>query len=652
MTIVGGEAIEGETRIKGWWRGFRRLFVRTDLLVIGHSSLVISFMVGMTQGVLKRLWLVVWHLLPANPILVRVVSGASQRVRHLWLRAGYLGILLFVVIFSMLLSMSGQATSLTELAKSASQTFKWASIAQLLLMCFLAPIFTASAITQERDAQTFNILLTTPLSSAQIVLGSLMSRLYFVILLLLSGLPIFLMTMVYGGVTAPQIVESFLLCASTAFITGALAIFVAMVGVGTRRTIFSFYLVIALYLLAVYMMGRWPRTWVEASPANLDGVRMSWLTPLHPFLALEVALNQVYAPPLGRLGGSSGMASYALAYPSAAYVLWTSLTALVLVIGSMFFVRRSSRTDETAWMRRFLDKLRRRPSGERTREPRSVWANPVAWREASARAASGAMIRWTIIIGGVISSAVIFVVYLQGGFLPGEAPQWLSALTAVQVGVALLIATNTAATSMTKEKESKTIELLLTTPLTPKYILWGKLRGLVSFAAPLLIGPVVVLLVFAVTAYLRDEAVPVVWPETGFELAGLLVVYTALACVIGLRFSLTARTNVSAVMSSVGVVLLLGATASMLGLALIDASGGEFGAFLAPFTPLTAIEFLIHPAELYDTPVLYAAAAGSMRMSGLFGSVVALGIYAFIVWRWYIGLVNDFDRTMRKQSGA
>ena len=99
-------------------------------------------------------------------------------------------------------------------------------------MCFLAPIFTASAITQERDAQTYNILLSTPLTSGQIVLGSLMSRLYFVIMLLLAGLPIFFMTMVYGGVTSRQIFESTALAAATAILTGALAIFIAT---GRRR---------------------------------------------------------------------------------------------------------------------------------------------------------------------------------------------------------------------------------------------------------------------------------------------------------------------------------------------------------------------------------------------------------------------------------
>ena len=603
----------------------------------------------MPSSAIARLTASLWRLLPANPILVRVVHGGSRRPRHLWLRVGYLGSLLFVVLGSLV--MTWQSGSLAELAKGASQTFKWASTVQLMLMCFLAPVFTASAITQERDAQTFNILLSTPLSSAQIVLGSLMSRLFFVIMLLLSGLPIFLMTMVYGGVTTRQIVESFALCASTAILTGALAIFVAMIGVGTRRTIFSFYLLIALYLLAVYLLGRWNQTWVEAAPANIGGLKMSWLTPLHPFLALDVALNRVQAPSPGQLTGYGTIGRHALASPSATYVLWTTALAVLLIVLSMFFVRRGAKIGETTFVGAFLDRFRRHPQGERTRPPRSVWANPVAWREATARASSGALVRWAIIVGGLVGSLIILVDYLGGGLTAGEVPVWLAGLTAVQVAVALLIATNTAATSMTKEKESKTMDLLLTTPLTSKYILWGKLRGLVSFAAPLLAGPVLMLLLFALIGLSRKETPPVVWIETPVELGALLVVYTALACVIGLRFSLTSKTNVSAVMSSVGLVIVLGGLASMIGLAMVDASRGEFGAFLAPFTPFTAIKFLINPAALFSNPKEFAAGASAVRVAALLGCLIAILSYAFVVWRWYVGLVRDFDMTMRKQAG-
>lgn len=604
----------------------------------------------MPKSIASKLALAVWHLLPANPILVRVVSGASRRVRHLWLRTIYLAALVAVVFFSLLTSLPGQAASLTDLAKNASVTFKYASTVQLLLMCFLAPVFTASAITQERDAKTFNILLSTPLSSAQIVLGSLMSRLYFVIMLLLSGLPVFLITMVYGGVTARQVLESFALCAATAFITGALAIFVAMVGVGTRRTIFSFYLVIALYLLAGYLLAQWPKTWVDAAPANIMGQQMSWLAPLHPFLALEVALNEFRAPAEGLLTGRGALARYALAHPSGVYVTWTLLTSLILVGSSIFFVRRGGKVGEASWLGNLTARFRR-AAADQTRNPRAVWANPVAWREATARAASGALIRWTIILAGLIAFAVVYFDYLGGTMPAAQAPMWLAAITAIQVALAMLIAANTAATSMTKEKESKTIEILLTTPLTPKYILWGKLRGLVSFATPLLAGPIVALVVFAATGLARGESPPVVWFEVALELAALLVVYTALVCVIGLRFSLNSRTNMVAVMSSIGTIIILFGAASAVGFAMVKNSGGEFGAFFAPFTPFTAMQYLVSPASLFATSAEFTAGASAARSTAFIGSLVAVAVYAFVIWRWYTGLVTDFDRTMRKQTG-
>ncbi|MDO8630290.1 MAG: ABC transporter permease subunit, partial [Phycisphaerales bacterium] len=341
------------------------------------------------NALLAKLWLWVWHLLPANPILVRVVHGASRRRRHLWLRFAYLGIITAVVLWLQLASATEKNASLTELAKGASQTFQYAATTQLLLMCFLAPVFTASAITQERDAQTYNILLSTPLTSGQIVLGSLMSRLYFVIMLLLAGLPIFFMTMVYGGVTSRQIFESTALAAATAILTGALAIFIAMVGVGTRRTIFSFYLMIALYLLALFLFSRLDRTWIAASTPNITGARMSWLTPLHPFLALEVALNRVNAPSYAALPEYGRLARYALAYPSTVFVIWTTSLSLVLVVWSMYFVRSGIKTGEPTFFSSLFQKFRRSPAGQRTRTPRTVWSNPVAWREARTRASGG-----------------------------------------------------------------------------------------------------------------------------------------------------------------------------------------------------------------------------------------------------------------------
>jgi len=604
--------------------------------------------------VFAKLGLWMWRMIPANPILTRVVHGASRRSRHAWLRFAYLAILLLVVLFSLTPSMGGATTSLTDLAKGASRTFTWAATAQLALISFLAPIFTASAITQERDAQTFNILLSTPLTSAQIVFGSLMSRLYFLVMLLVAGLPIFFVTMVYGGVTSRQILESFAISSATAVLTGALAIFVAMTAVGTRRTIFSFYLLIGFYLLSVYLAANlWSGTWVAESPPNLLGQQMSWLTPLHPFLALDVALNRVYVPPANRLAGSSGVVRFALTHPSAAYVIWTTAAALILTLLSIFYVRRGAKTGEPTIFTALADKLPfAKRSDVKTRPPRTVWSNPVAWREAKTRAATSGLVRWVTAIAGFVILLFLFGYHLAGNLQATTVRTFVAVVTIVQFAVALIIATNTAATSMTKEKEAKTMDLLLTTPVTSKYILWGKLRGLVSFAAPLLAGPIMILLLFGVYGMISANRPPAIWIETGVELAAVMVIFTALACVLGLKVSMTSRKNVTAVMYSIGILIVACGAASLAGFGLIRQAGGEMGALMAPFTPFTAIYYLIDPSSLFSSTKTFAGGAAAARTAAFVGSAISISLFAFIAWRAYTGLVRDFDMTMRKQSGG
>src|SRR4029078_11151490 len=89
-----------------------------------------------------------------------------------------------------------------------------------------------------------------------IVLGSLMSRLFFVIALLISGIPVFSVTQIFGGVAINAIVLSFAIAAATAFVTASIAMAIATFKVGTRRTIFSFYLFIVLSLVGGFLLDR------------------------------------------------------------------------------------------------------------------------------------------------------------------------------------------------------------------------------------------------------------------------------------------------------------------------------------------------------------------------------------------------------------
>src|SRR5437764_2411230 len=242
-----------------------------------------------------------WRLIPANPILLRVVQAGGKRKRDLLIRCAYLGILLFLVIFLLLQSAGNLASaSLSDLSKQSSEIFYYMSYAQLALVALLAPIFTAGAITQEKDSQTYDILLATPLTNGQIVLGSLLSRLFFVVALLVSGIPIFSITQIFGGVAIKSIALSFALAAATAFITGALAMAIATFKVGTRRTIFSFYLFIVLYMAGGMVLDQFSYFHVSGhfDPQRGTTSHISWFTGLNPFLALRVLFNDPsYGPP-------------------------------------------------------------------------------------------------------------------------------------------------------------------------------------------------------------------------------------------------------------------------------------------------------------------------------------------------------------------
>ena len=598
------------------------------------------------------LWL--WRLLPGNPILVRVVCGKSRRTRHLWLRFGYLGVLLFVVMIALMTSGGSAGRSLSDLARGASWTFMLASIAQLALMCVLAPVFAADAITQERDAQTYNILLTTPLSNAQIVFGSLLSRMFFVIALLLSGLPIFLITMVYGGVTTSQVVESFAIAGATAMLTGSLAITVSMIRVGTRRTIFSFYLMIAVYLLAVYAMGSWSATWIPEAPANVSVARrLSWLAAFHPFLSLEVALNRVQAPDVGLVAKYGSLTKYFLAYPERLYVTCSVTLSLVLVLLSMIFVRRGSRQGERGVWSAIRSRVLGRMAGERHRAARQVWRNPVAWREAATRASAlgRGPLTYLLILSGLLAAVVLLVYYHAGALAATQVREWLHVIVMIEFAMILVIAANTAATALTKEREANTMDLLLCTPLTSRYIVWGKLRGLVSFAVPLICLPVASVLLFAVHDMLRGAPDPAAYVEAGLELGVLLVIFTAFACMLGMDRSLKTKKTVQAVMMSVGLLVGICLAAHLIWGKIID-EAGAFGAMLGPFTPSTAVRTLVNPTSLFNGDAKELAThVAEVRMMGLTGSVFAAAVVAAIVAGMYKGMVRNFDMIVRKQSG-
>jgi ABC-type transport system involved in multi-copper enzyme maturation permease subunit len=678
-----------------------------------------------------------WRLIPANPILLRVVEAAGRRRRDLFIRCGYLGLLIFLVIFSLVTSGLGNAT-LADLAKTSASIFQSMSYLQLGLVALLAPIFTAGAITQEKDSQTYDILLATPLSNGQIVLGSLLSRIFFVIALLISGIPIFSITQIFGGVAIEKIVLSFAISAATAFVTGALAMAIATFKVGTRRTIFSFYMFVVLYLVGLFLLDKLPFFQVYGRQVNPQTPsNISWFTGIHPFLALRVVLaDPSYVPPeFGSLPANLQRwpIGWYLSSPASFYVSFMFALSAVLIFPAIVMVRKlaQSTTSLQTW---FLKKIRV-SQGETRRKPRYVWANPIAWREAKtkASAARASVMRYGFMAAGLIGALVLVILFSQqqvvgkyispGGYdstrqlltiiegdkaetytvspatlvtFNGEestldaignsryavrnvgtqgrqltaidladiqrkvsitsARNFLLGAIIVEFAVILLIVTNAAASTVTREKEDGSLDLLLTTPITSRYYIWGKLRGLVSYVLPLVAVPVasvVLFIMYDLVRYTSDRTIRwIVFPEAIIIMPGMLIMVAAFASILGMHMSLRCRTTVRAVMSSVGIVIGMCGGLGWCGSQFLSyRGGGFFNLIVGSFSPFTVLTVLIDPVKFGGD----AFGPGSTGVNGarvivLVFSWIATGVYALIVWSMYKSMVKNFDMTIRRQS--
>ena len=617
-----------------------------------------------------------WRLLPANPILLRVVESAGRRRRDLIIRCVYLGLLIVLVLFA--LAQGNVGGSLSDLAKESQGVFQNLSYLQLALVALLAPIFTAGAITQEKDSQTYDILLSTPLTNGQIVLGSLLSRLFFVVALLISGIPIFSITQIFGGVAIGSIVVSFLIAAATAFVTGALAMAIATFKVGTRRTIFSFYLFIVIYLVGGFLLDRLnlfhPVLGYETDTLghvakDLSGrpypiyARTSWLTGLHPFLALRtIFFDKDYLPPeVGTLppGLQAWPWGWYLSSPASFYVTFMFGLSLLLVLPSIVLLRRVAQSHLTlqTWV---LAKLHL-SKGDRSRKPRTVWNNPIAWREArtKASAARASVLRYGFIAAGLVGAIFLLVRFSQTDepalaidhtsfdsmnnvltvYTPTAAVRYpvtsdtqvtikrdgtdhsgslddLRGRYAVEVttninnvlqsialspiprriaeqdvrnyllgaillefAVVLLIVTNAAASTVTREKEDGSLDLLLTTPITSRYYIWGKLSGLIGFVVPLVAVPVISVACFIAYDLFRVSLSNgterwIVFPEAVLIVPLMLIIVAAFSAILGMWMSLRCRTTVMAVMSSVAIVGSLCGVLGWCGYGLLQSGAG------------------------------------------------------------------------------
>jgi ABC-2 type transport system permease protein len=224
--------------------------------------------------------------LAANPIIVKELRSRMRGPRAFVILTGVL-LLLGLISFGLYrIVLSTAAYGGLPLSPQIGQAlFGGLALLELIMICFVTPALTAGAISGEREMQTYEMLLATPLNPASILRGKLISALSYVFLLIFAAVPMSSLVFTFGGVSPRDMIKALIVLIVVAVTLGVLGIFMsAWLRHSGRATVLTYLLVLALligpylvYILTGVLRNAQPPTWILIP--NPVGALFSALTP-------------------------------------------------------------------------------------------------------------------------------------------------------------------------------------------------------------------------------------------------------------------------------------------------------------------------------------------------------------------------------------
>ncbi|MDE2819781.1 MAG: hypothetical protein OXI40_08630 [Chloroflexota bacterium] len=167
-----------------------------------------------------------------NPVMVKELRGRMRGIRGFAIITVFLTLMSFFTMLLYLLRVPQGGVVVTgELGRLL---FIGVLFIELMLIIFIVPALTAGAITSERERKTYDLLQTTLISKATFVVGKMQSALGYIVLLLLSAIPLQSIAFLFGGVSESELILALLVLAVSAVTLGAFGMFFSSI---TERTL-------------------------------------------------------------------------------------------------------------------------------------------------------------------------------------------------------------------------------------------------------------------------------------------------------------------------------------------------------------------------------------------------------------------------------
>jgi ABC-type transport system involved in multi-copper enzyme maturation permease subunit len=522
-----------------------------------------------------------------GPVFRYECVTAARRWQTYAGRVAFLAVLLVSlgVVWAVKVAPDPYAVSLSKLAQVGESFFYAIAGTQLALVLLAAPAYTAGAVCLDKARGTLAHMLVTDLSSAEVVLGKLGSRLLPVLSLVLAGLPLMALATLLGGIDPEALLGNFLVTLGVGVAGCSLALALSVWGKRPHEVMLATYAVLAAILLALPAWKMLTAAWAFApTPAWLEKSNPLWLA-FAPYLRPGRVTFDDY---LAFVGGC--LALSALLTLSAAGTLRRAATRAP--------ARR--RGGVLAW---------RWPSMSPPLD-----FNPVLWRDLRRRSSRWGRVVWAAYIVIAVGASVLALA--TRGTPGGTDLAYL--VNAFQYSIGLLLVSIASVSRLFEERVRGDLDVLLTTPLTTASIVagkwWGAFRGALLIVVPLALA--------LAEGSLNTRARAPLW-QLALTLAGLMLAYGAAVTSVGLALVTWVRRFAVAVGLSVTINLLVSG-GSLLVLLALGPSGGAVGfVFVSPW--VAAGEFTGAIGHSYRVePGLVELASVWIAFYGIVAMILAL----------------------------
>ncbi len=479
----------------------------------------------------------------AGPILTKELRISSRRRRNFVLRSVYLAVLTAFVVLVWLGTVKWESSGthayrVSRMFEAGRTIIVYIAWFQFIVLQIVTVIMLSTAISEEIYAKTLGVLMTTPIRSFQIVVGKLFSKIVQLLLLLAASLPMLAVLRVLGGVPWSFVVASLCITLTTALLVAAVTMFFSII---FRWAFVS--ILMSVGALAVFYAGIPLIVVLFMAATDLDNQAqaMPMLTLLahyNPVVTLSALTAEVFMPGTISGGGPrSGMFFFnwwincAISLGLSALIL-TACVAMVRKVGLRLVAGATgagpsnanaiaasasasavpqvlapvATSDDTAIadappVLEVLQPVAAAPPRAlptaRPAKIREIKGSPVIWRELRSKWLKRGVLYWVLVGVGAWLLLLIYGLIALAEHDAFHDNDVHTAFIIVYTIIASLVTCVLAATNITNEKESRSWELLLCTPMGDWHILLAKFIGTVRRCLPIWLIPIGHILLFS-----------------------------------------------------------------------------------------------------------------------------------------------------------